>query len=211
MGAPEQDGRRRRGEATRLRTIEAALALFAEDGYSATSVGAIAKLAGVGTQSIYHAFGNKEGVLAAAMETAAEQFHADLESAASAQTPEIAVQRMAEVFVQSPQYLRLHLVLILERRNGDAALLERAAALRLKGRSMAQLQLEETFGRFLPAERRAQVIDDLGRLLMMFLDGAFIERQVNDDEAQFRRLFELIAVAMRGALLDALREPTEQA
>ncbi|WP_167837823.1 TetR/AcrR family transcriptional regulator [Nocardia altamirensis] len=56
-------GRRR---ATRRRVAEAAAALFAERGYAATTLQAIADAAGVHVQTIYQAFGTKVAVLAEA-------------------------------------------------------------------------------------------------------------------------------------------------
>ncbi|GAB3208755.1 TetR/AcrR family transcriptional regulator [Nocardia tengchongensis] len=66
MSTASRGGGRRR--ATRRRIAEAAALLFAERGYAATTLQAIADAAGVHVQTIYQAFGTKVGVLA---ETAA--------------------------------------------------------------------------------------------------------------------------------------------
>jgi AcrR family transcriptional regulator len=58
--------RRRRGQATRRKVAEAAARLFAEHGYAATTIQAIADEAGVHAQTIYLAFGTKAAVLAEA-------------------------------------------------------------------------------------------------------------------------------------------------
>ncbi len=63
--ASPRGGRR---QATRRRVAEAAATLFAERGYAATTLQAIADAAGVHVQTIYQAFGTKVAVLA---ETAA--------------------------------------------------------------------------------------------------------------------------------------------
>ena len=47
--------------------LEAAIDLFAEHGYAATSVDAIAAEAGVAKQTVYHHFGNKNALLEAAI------------------------------------------------------------------------------------------------------------------------------------------------
>ncbi|MEC3919795.1 TetR/AcrR family transcriptional regulator [Nocardia sp. CDC160] len=62
------DNRTRRRQATKRKVAEAAATLFAERGYAATTLQAIADAAGVHVQTIYQAFGTKVGVLA---ETAA--------------------------------------------------------------------------------------------------------------------------------------------
>lgn len=64
-------GRRREARAhrTRSRVAEAALRLFIERGYLATTVEAIAREAGVAPATVYQAFGTKQAVLARALDT----------------------------------------------------------------------------------------------------------------------------------------------
>jgi AcrR family transcriptional regulator len=57
---------RRRGAETRRHVAEVAARLFVQDGYTGTSMQAIADAAGVHVQTIYLAFGNKPAVLAEA-------------------------------------------------------------------------------------------------------------------------------------------------
>ena len=68
------DRRRARGElvvqASRREILEAALRLFVEDGYVATSVPAIAAEAGVAVQTIYNTVGSKRDVLGGVIELA---------------------------------------------------------------------------------------------------------------------------------------------
>ena len=64
--APEHDRARRRGskgEQTRRAIAEAALRLFREQGYEATTMRAIAKEAGVATGNAYYYFGSKEELI----------------------------------------------------------------------------------------------------------------------------------------------------
>lgn len=65
-------GRRREEAAllTRRRIVEAALALFLDRGYVATTVEAIARGARVAPATVYQAFGSKPAVLAAALDVA---------------------------------------------------------------------------------------------------------------------------------------------
>lgn len=55
--------RQEQADATRLRIAAAAQRLFAHRGYGATSMEAIAKEAGVGTRTVYAAFGAKREIL----------------------------------------------------------------------------------------------------------------------------------------------------
>jgi AcrR family transcriptional regulator len=57
--------RREQAEATRLAILDAAQRLFERDGYAATTIGAIAKEAGVAVKTVYVAFENKSGLLRA--------------------------------------------------------------------------------------------------------------------------------------------------
>lgn len=57
--------RREQAEATRRRTLEAAQRLFERDGYTATTMAAIAAEAGVSLKTVYLAFETKSGLLRA--------------------------------------------------------------------------------------------------------------------------------------------------
>lgn len=65
-----EGGRRReeRARLTRHRIVEAAIRLFLERGYVATTVEAIAREAGVAPATVYQAFGTKQAILAAGLD-----------------------------------------------------------------------------------------------------------------------------------------------
>src|SRR5581483_5671339 len=65
MSRSEGKDRRRRAADTRARVEHAAARLFTRDGYSATTMQAIATEAGVHVQTIYLAYGTKPALLAA--------------------------------------------------------------------------------------------------------------------------------------------------
>jgi AcrR family transcriptional regulator len=58
-------------EETQRAIVEAAAALFAERGYHATSIGAIASQAGVAVQTIYNSIGSKHEILSRVLDFAA--------------------------------------------------------------------------------------------------------------------------------------------
>jgi AcrR family transcriptional regulator len=67
--------------ATRTRILDAGLALFGRLGYGATSIAAIAREAGVVSETIYATFGSKRGIIDALVERAAPpQVLAELDS-----------------------------------------------------------------------------------------------------------------------------------
>ena len=59
-----RDGRALRSARTRQAIIEAAATLFAERGYAATTIDAIAEAADVAVETVYARFGNKRSILA---------------------------------------------------------------------------------------------------------------------------------------------------
>ncbi|MFV8165257.1 TetR/AcrR family transcriptional regulator [Mycobacterium sp. 134] len=194
--AAEQDGRRLRGFTTRAKALEVAAELFASQGYSATSISSIAQAAGLHAASLYHAFGSKEGLLAAVVQHASDEFYGYLEAMGDQLSPSAAISRLADALESRPLFLRLLLILVLEREHGDPALLQTAVEVRERGRAM----IRSAIARHLPAdlsERQDQRLEDFSHLLMAFLDGIFIAQQVDVSPDRFRRLFELIAEAMR--------------
>lgn len=75
------DGRTARRVATRERVIAAGLELFAERGYSATSVDDIAERAGVSKGTVFYNFGSKQGLGAVVVRESADRIAAVAEAA----------------------------------------------------------------------------------------------------------------------------------
>jgi len=70
-GRPYDSSRRRaRADATREAILVLARERFLADGYAATTVGAIAQVAGVSIETVYKAFGNKSGIARAVFDRA---------------------------------------------------------------------------------------------------------------------------------------------
>jgi AcrR family transcriptional regulator len=66
---PPRDRRARQAAATRARIVEAAGRLFAERGYAATTIDAVATEADVATETVYARFKNKRNLLDAYLDT----------------------------------------------------------------------------------------------------------------------------------------------
>lgn len=198
-GTGKVDGRRARGQTTRNAALKAAAELFATHGYSSTSISSIAEAAGVRSASLYHAFGSKEGLLAAVAEQAASEFFEQLDVLVDVSEPSRAVARLADSFERNPLFLRLQLILVLERGDEDPELLRSAVAVREQARRMVAGWLS---GHLRPttSDTRAQALDDVSRVFMAFMDGAFIARQVDADATAYRRMFELMAELLMSAL-----------
>lgn len=92
--------------ATRERLLRAALALFARDGYTNTSVRAIAQEAGVATGLLYAHFSGKEALLRAIFEQSMADVNASFADAHAQTSPDAQLQALVEGAVRT---VRAHL------------------------------------------------------------------------------------------------------
>lgn len=122
------DNARRLAQArlTELAVVDAARALFIADGYTATTVAAVARAAGVAPQTVYKAFGTKAALLKRVYDVT---LVGDVDAVPLADRPEFAAVRDA---VDGPSVLRAyaHVGRVVQDRLGPliTALLEGAAA-----------------------------------------------------------------------------------
>jgi len=190
-------GRQAEGARTRDRVLAAAAELIAAQGYSGTSISQISKASSTNPASIYWAFQSKEGLFAAVMEDAAARFFDDL----SKRVPDeleiwVALERLAEAFEGGPEFLRLLLVLSLERRDGDPAIGE--AARRVRARSLENLSKGFARALDLSGDRAIRrVCDPLARYTLMLLDGVFVASQIESESTDLRESFRLISMGVR--------------
>jgi AcrR family transcriptional regulator len=194
---------------TRERVLKAAAELFATRGYAATSISAICKASGVLPSSLYWEFGNKAGIFAAVLEDTAKRW---LEQSGRSVVQAMRERQgsnadplatyfdfMAEALAEGPEFLRLMLMVALERRQGDRHTLEivrshRARSVEGVARLLAACGLEQPGPDGVTAR-------DLARLTIACFDGAFAAAQMDADVADVRRMFTLLHSAMTAALL----------
>lgn len=190
-----RQGRHEEGARTRERVLAAAAELIASQGYAATSIAKISKASGTNPASIYWAFGSKEGLLAGVMERAAEEFFRQIEAPEGADSWD-ALARLADAFAGGPEFLRLLLVLSLERRDGDPQVLEAARRVRTSAADGLADAYSRAFHIENPFQRRA-ICERLARFTLMLLDGVFVASQIEPDTTDLERAFELIATGVR--------------
>ena len=189
-------GRHVEGAKTRERVLEAAAEMIARQGYAATSITQISARSGANPASIYWAFGSKEGLLAAVMERAAAAFFKKIAAPTKQADPWSWLVGMAEAFAEGPEFLRLLLVLSLERREGDPLVLDAARRVRTVATDALATAYADAFqidDRF----RRRAVCDRLARFTLMLFDGVFVASQIEPDATDLRRAFETIAIAVK--------------
>lgn len=190
-----QPGRHEEGARTRERVLEAAATLIATHGYAATSIARIGKAAGANSASIYWAFGSKEGLFAAVMERAADTFYAELRLP-EAEDPWQFLRGLAAAFEGGPEFLRLLLVLSLERRDGSPEVLEAARRVRRQAAGALAAVYAEHLQIRDPSPRR-RICRELARFTLMLFDGVFVASQIEPDETHLKREFETIALAVQ--------------
>jgi AcrR family transcriptional regulator len=193
---------------TRRRVLDAAAELFAARGFAGTSISAIRKASGVLPSSIYWEFGSKQGILAAVLEDSAGRWldqathSARLaldRSAATGQDPLAAYfANLAEVLAQRPEFLRLLLLLALERREVDEATIE--AVRRVRARALNGIVRIFRIGGLVDETESDDVVDELARLTLAFADGAFVAAQLDPATTDLRRMFAIFYAGMASAL-----------
>lgn len=193
---------------TRGNVIRAAAELFAKGGYAGTSISAIRKASGVLPSSIYWEFGSKEGILAAVLEQSATNWLDQTRESsrrALATQPERGRVRLAayfdhlaRAFSERPEFLRLLLLLALERREVDPSSLAAIRAVRMR----AAEGLARLFREFQLVD--SSVSDDslveIARLTMAFFDGAVVAKQIDMESVDLSRMFALFQAGLSAAL-----------
>lgn len=185
-------GRRRtraNGEQSRERILDAATEVATERGYEGTTISLVSKKSGLPPTSIYWHFADKDDLIAAVIERSFGRWMAVLDlpggEMAAERVNELGMQ-VAKALLDAPDFLRLGLMLALERRPVEP----RARAMFLEVRDRA-------FHRFEAVVRDlAPELDDEGvRLLTTYAiagaDGLFIAKEVGGDSVDLLKLFDL--------------------
>lgn len=107
------------GREKRARTIEAATALFAQRGFSGTSLRAIAERVGVAKSTLLHHFGSKDALLEAVLERRDERVNAAIASGPSVREYLRAVVAGARENARAPGLIELYTVLSAEGTGAD--------------------------------------------------------------------------------------------
>lgn len=204
-----RNGRRRRadGEESRRRILDAAAAIAGERGYDGTSIATVSARSGLPASSIYWHFQDKDALIAAVIERSFDRWLA----AMSLPGPEAGSPReritamaiaLAKALLEAPDFLRLGLMLALERRPTEPT----ARAKFLQVRQVAGQRLTEAIRELTPELSEASV-QQLTTYAVAGADGLFIAHEIGGDEVDLTALFELHARTLIGV---AAQELTDQ-
>lgn len=195
------------GIESRRKIVEAARSLMAERGFAGTSISAVSRRSGLPSGSIYWHFDSKEDLLAAVIEEGAQRWFDALPGpddlpAAPAQAVETLLEAAAESLERHPEFLRLLLLIALERAEVDEtslAVIRRVRALAYERLREMMITLLEPFG-----ERGADLAREFAALALSVADGAFIAHHIEPAETDIRALFDLLRRALTALARDLL-------
>jgi AcrR family transcriptional regulator len=193
---PEAPKRRRRvdGEASRTRILDAATEIASERGYEGTSIALVSAKCGLPASSIYWHFKDKDDLIAAVIERSfahwLSAWQLPAEGAGRERLAVVAMQ-IAKALLDSPDFLRLGLMLALERRPVEP----RARAMFVAVRDRAFDMLAPAIRELAPGLTDAQV-HQLTTYAIAGADGLFVAREIGGDSIDLPALFEMHAAAL---------------
>ncbi len=167
-----------KSDITRAKILSAATELFAQRGYAGTGVDRLAARSGIAKTAIYYHFGNKEGLLAAVVERAADIWIENIsQSADSADSPEVALDRalagMQTMAEEKPWILKLLLLLTLEVAEEKPAVRKAMARVFLRARASIVAGLNRAMGRQVPDS------DTIGNVILGLLQAVVVGRELD--------------------------------
>jgi AcrR family transcriptional regulator len=205
-----QPERRKRpdGELSRERILDAATEIAAERGYEGTSIALVSAKCGLPASSIYWHFKDKDDLIAAAIERSfagwLEAWRVPEEGAPLDRLAAFAMQ-IATALLDSPDFIRLGLMLALERRPVEP----RARAMFLQARAQTYDELADTVRGLAPGLGEAQ-IHQLVTYAIAGADGLFIAKEIGGHTVDLLELLELHAKALYDTALRLTSEGADQ-
>jgi AcrR family transcriptional regulator len=200
--------RRADGELSRNRILDAATEIAAERGYEGTSIGAVSAKCGLPASSIYWHFKDKDDLIAAVIERSfanwLQVWQLPEDVVAQDRLMEVAVGT-AKAVADSPDFLRLGLMLALERRPVEP----RARAMFIQVRTQAFEALSASI-RDLGLGLSPSQIDQLATYAIAGADGLFIAGEIGGDSVDLIAMFRLHGKALYATAARMIEENEQQ-
>ena len=199
---------RANGEQSREKNLDAATEVATERGYEGTTISLVSKKSGLPPTSIYWHFADKDDLIAAVIERSFQRWLAalDLPRAGEARTRAIELgTQVARAFLDAPDFLRLGLMLALERRPVEP-----------RAREMFLQVRADAFSRFSDIVRdiAPELDDESVQLITTYAlagtDGLFIAKEVGGDSVDLIKLFDLHARLVFDAAVNLLMRTGEE-
>ncbi|MFF4113386.1 TetR/AcrR family transcriptional regulator [Streptomyces sp. NPDC001714] len=194
MTGPQTTRRKRaNGVESRQRILDATVEIAGERGYDGTSIAAVSAKCGLPASSIYWHFKDKDDLIAAVIERSFETWLKAVElpgedAGTSLERVVLMAANVARSLLAAPDFLRLGLMLALERRPTEP----RGRAVFLQVRDIAHRRIAEIIAALFPALAEDDV-DTLTTYAVAGADGLFVHREVKGDSVDLVALFELHA------------------
>jgi len=191
MAEKKPVARRKRadGEQSRERILDAAAEIAAGRGYEGTSIGAVSAKCGLPASSIYWHFKDKDDLIAGVIERSFGSWLTAWQLPDEGEPGErfiaVAVQT-AKALLDAPDFIRLGLMLALERRPEEP----RARTMFIQVRAQAYQQVVEHF-RDLTLGLSESEVQQLATYAMAGADGLFIAKEIGGDAVDLIALFEM--------------------
>jgi len=201
---PAERRKRADGELSRERILDAATEIAAERGYDGTSIGLVSKKCGLPASSIYWHFKDKDDLIAAVIERSFGEWRTAWQLPDEGDAPDRlkgSLMEIAKALLDSPDFIRLGLMLSLERRPEEP----RARTMFLQARADAYGRIVDVIRELTPELTDAQTYQ-LATYAMAGADGLFIAKEIGGDSVDLISLFELHAYAMYDTALRMIAE-----
>lgn len=186
--------RRANGEESRNRILDAATEIASERGYEGTSIGLVSKACGLPASSIYWHFKDKDDLIAAVIERSFGDWLTSWnlpDGDSAAERVRALSRQVAHGLLTSPDFLRLGLMLALEKRPEEP----RAREMFLQARTEVLDRLATTIADLAP-ELPADRVAGFAQYALSAADGLFIAREIGGDNVDLPALFEMHAQAL---------------
>jgi len=196
---PKPRRKRADGELSRERILDAATEIAAERGYEGTSIALVSKKCGLPASSIYWHFKDKDDLIAAVIERSFAHWLTAWQFPAEGDAPDrmtAMAAQIAKALLDSPDFIRLGLMLALERRPEEP----RARTMFLQARAQAYGQMIDVIRELTPDLTDAQA-HQLATYAIAGADGLFIAKEIGGDSVDLIGLLELHALALSETVL----------
>ena len=197
-------GTYQKGDASRERILEVAAELFSHKGYAGAGVDELAARSGIAKTAIYYHFGNKQGLLAAVLERAANTWIEGIQAAARAAADPLgrldnALAGMRQLLEEKPWIFKLLQILALEVADEQPAVRATLRSIVERAREAIVVGIRDALGVELPG---APLV---ASFVLALLDGVALGMQLDPDMVSLDDAFEeirRITMFMVGCRLD---------